>query len=185
MLVCTDTILRGALHRLSVDFSSLSRLLHVTASLYRKTHPGDSGVPTNPITLALFDMLGETLRLKTRTLPATLRAMLEVDIYCACFTMLTITQTIGTPHDHTDSASPATIHLNLFMGLVDHAFYYLQNHMWTDIQSENDFYASLAVGKMILTATSYNNSIYGRMSEPAEVHQVLAVLHNHAQTSIA
>ncbi|KAJ7709877.1 hypothetical protein B0H17DRAFT_1029591 [Mycena rosella] len=153
MLVCTDTILRGALHRLNVDVSSLSRLLHVTASLYRKTHPGDSGVPTNPVILVIFEMLGEALRLKTRTLPATLRAMLE---------------TIGTPHDHSGTASPATIHLNLFMGLVDYAFYYLQNHMWTDIQSETDFYASLAVGKMILQAATYNNSIYGRMSEPAE-----------------
>jgi len=40
--------------------------------------------------------------------------------------------------------------------------------MWTDIQSENDFYASLAVGKMILQAAAYNGSIYGRMSEPVE-----------------
>ncbi|KAJ6596919.1 hypothetical protein DFH09DRAFT_972654 [Mycena vulgaris] len=153
MLVCTDTILRAALHRLNVDASSLSRLLHVTASLYRKTHPGDNGVPTNPVILVIFEMLADTLRLKTRTLPATLRAMLE---------------TIGTPHEHTGTASPATTHLNLFMGLVDYGFYFLQNHMWTDIQSENDFYASLAVGRMILQATAYNNSIYGRMSDPAE-----------------
>ncbi|KAJ7449837.1 hypothetical protein FB451DRAFT_1286715 [Mycena latifolia] len=153
MLVCADTILRGALHRLNVDASSLSRLLHVTASLYRKSHPGDSGVPTNPFILVIFEMLAETLRLKTRTLPATLRAMLE---------------TIGTPLDQTGTASPATIHLNLFMGLVDYGFFYLQHHTWTDIQSENDFYASLAVGKMILQAATYNNSIYGRMSEPPE-----------------
>jgi hypothetical protein len=78
-------------------------------------------------------------------------------------------QTIMTPLDHTGTASPATTHLNSFVGLVDYGFYYLQNHMWTDIQSENDFYASLAVAKMILQATSYNNSIWGRLSEPAEV----------------
>ncbi|KAJ6630829.1 hypothetical protein B0H10DRAFT_1938967 [Mycena sp. CBHHK59/15] len=120
MLLCTDTVLRGALHRLDVDMVTLSRLLHVTASLYRKTHPGDNGIPTNPIILVIFEMLSETLRLKTRTLPSTLRAMIE-------------------------------------------------NHIWTDIQSENDFYASLAVGKMILQAATYNSSIYGRMSEPAEI----------------
>ncbi|KAJ7774577.1 hypothetical protein DFH07DRAFT_865871 [Mycena maculata] len=151
LLVCTDTILRGVLHRLNVEVSSLSRLLHVTASMYRKTHPGES-VPSSPIILVIFDMLGETLRLKTRASSPTLRAMLEA---------------IGTPLDHT-SAAPATIHLNLFMGLVDHAFYYLQNQMWTDIQSENDFYASLAVGKMILQAAAFNGSVYGRISEPAE-----------------
>lgn len=78
LLLCTDTILRGVLPRLNVDVSSLSRLLHVTANLYRKTHPGDNGVPTNPIILVIFEMLADTLRLKTRTLPAALRAMLEV-----------------------------------------------------------------------------------------------------------
>ncbi|KAJ7452375.1 hypothetical protein B0H11DRAFT_2327847, partial [Mycena galericulata] len=173
MLVCTDTILRGILHRLGVDVSSLSRLLHVTASLYRRSHPGES-VPTSPITLVIFDMLAETLRLKTRALPTTLRSMLE---------------TIGTPLDHTGTTAPATIHLNLFMGLVDHAFYYLQNHMWTDIQSENDFHASLAVGKMILQAATYNGSIYGRMSEPPEVFRswnilVLAVLLDNSSNQI-
>jgi hypothetical protein len=57
------------------------------------------------------------------------------------------------------------------MGLVDYGFYYMQHHIWTDIQSENDFYASLAVAKMILQAANYNSSIYGRISEPAEVRQ--------------
>ncbi|KAJ7111596.1 hypothetical protein C8R43DRAFT_935944 [Mycena crocata] len=153
LLASTDTILRGALHRLNVDVPSLSRLLHISVSLYRKTHLGDSA-STSPIILAIFEMLADTLRLKTRTLPSTLRTMLEV---------------IETPLDHSGStASPATMHLNLFMGLVDYAFYYLQHHMWTEVQTDNDFHASLAVGKLILRATSYNNSIYGRMSEPAE-----------------
>ncbi|KAJ7285806.1 hypothetical protein C8J57DRAFT_1431486 [Mycena rebaudengoi] len=144
MLICTDSALRGALHRLNVDSASLSRLLHVTTSLYRKTQMDGGAVPTNPIILALFEMLGETLRLKTRTLPSTLRAIIE---------------TIVGTNDH-GVDSPATTHLSLFMGLVDHAFHYLHHH--------NDFYAALAVGKLILQATNYNNSIFGRMSEPAE-----------------
>ncbi|KAF7363482.1 hypothetical protein MSAN_01004100 [Mycena sanguinolenta] len=152
MLVCIDSILRGTIHRLNVDASSLSRLIHVSASLYRKNHPGESTF-TNPITLVIFEMLADALRLKTRTLPSTLRSMLE---------------TITTPLDHTGTVSPATTHLNSFMNLVDYGFYYLHNHMWTDVQSENDFYASLAVAKIILQATNYNNSIWGRLSEPAE-----------------
>ncbi|KAF7338262.1 hypothetical protein MVEN_02051500 [Mycena venus] len=153
MLICVDAILRGLITRLNVDVPSLSRLIHVTASLYRKTHPGESATPTSPIILIIFEMLADALRLKTRTLPSTLRSMLE---------------TITAPLDHAGTASPATTHLNSFMGLVDYGFYYLQNHMWTDIQSENDFYASLAVAKMILQATNYNSSIWGRLSEPAE-----------------
>ncbi|KAF8212195.1 hypothetical protein K438DRAFT_1231208 [Mycena galopus ATCC 62051] len=152
MLVCVDTILRGAMHRLSVDVPSLSRLIHVSASLYRKNHPGESTL-TSPIILVIFEMLADALRLKTRTLPSTLRSMLE---------------TIMTPLDHTGNASPATTHLSSFMGLVDYGFYYLHNHIWTDTQSENDFYASLAVAQMILKATNYNSSIWGRLSEPAE-----------------
>ncbi|KAJ7235476.1 hypothetical protein B0H12DRAFT_1141671 [Mycena haematopus] len=152
MLICIDTILRGVIPRLSVDVPSLSRLIHVSASLYRKNHPGESTL-TSPIILVIFEMLADALRLKTRTLPSTLRSMLE---------------TITTPLDHIGTASPATTHLNSFIGLVDYGFYYLHNHMWTDIQSENDFYASLAVAKIILQATNYNNSIWGRLSEPAE-----------------
>ncbi|KAJ7774854.1 hypothetical protein B0H16DRAFT_1508657 [Mycena metata] len=153
MLVCIDAMLRGVLLRLSVDVASLSRVIQVTTSLYRRTHPGESGNPSSPIILIVFEMLADALRLKARTLPGTLRSMLE---------------TIMTPIDHSSTASPATTHLNLFTGLVEYGFYYLQQHMWTDIQSENDFYASLAVGKMILQAASFNGSIYGRMSESAD-----------------
>ncbi|KAK7019346.1 hypothetical protein R3P38DRAFT_2978554 [Favolaschia claudopus] len=155
MLVCIDTILRGVVHRLNVDVSSLSRLIHVTASLYRKTHHGESGSSASPVVLAIFEMVADSLRLKTRTLPSTLRSMLE---------------TLMTPIDHIGSgiASPATTNLSSFMNLVDHGFYYLHNHAWADIHSEDDFYASLAVARMILQATSYNNSIWGRLADKAE-----------------
>ncbi|KAK7020581.1 hypothetical protein R3P38DRAFT_3272569 [Favolaschia claudopus] len=155
MLVCIDTILRGVVHRLNVDVPSLSRLIHVTASLYRKTHHGESGSSASPVVLAIFEMVADSLRLKTRTLPSTLRSMLE---------------TLMTPIDHIGSgiASPATTNLSSFMNLVDHGFYYLHNHAWADIHSEDDFYASLAVARMILQATSYNNSIWGRLADKAE-----------------
>jgi len=78
MLVCIDAMLRGVLLRLSVDVASLSRVIHVTTSLYRKTHPGEGGNSSSPIILIIFEMLADALRLKARTLPGTLRAMLEV-----------------------------------------------------------------------------------------------------------
>ncbi|KAJ7219313.1 hypothetical protein GGX14DRAFT_435653 [Mycena pura] len=161
LLACTDTILRGCLHRLNVDVPSLSRLLHVTTSLYRKTHPEETGTPTSPMISAIFEMLADTLRLKTRTSPATLKTMLEI---------------IGTSLDHTGTTAPAMTHTSSFLALVEPGFYYLQNHMWSDIQSENDFHASLAVGKMILQAAMYNNSdVYGRLSEPSERRPGLGV----------
>ncbi|KAJ7128150.1 hypothetical protein C8R43DRAFT_957635 [Mycena crocata] len=74
-------------------------------------------------------------------------------------------------YGHRDSTSPQWQHgvpcnhasQYLFMGLVDCAVYNLQHHMWTEVQMDNDFHASLVVGKLILPATSY-----GRMSEMAE-----------------
>ncbi|KAJ7063344.1 hypothetical protein C8F01DRAFT_1132647 [Mycena amicta] len=149
LLICSDTILRSLLLRLTVESTCISRLLHVTASLQRKTHLGE----TAPIIATLFEILTDALRLKNRTPPGTVKALLEV---------------VSEPLDHTGTASLAATHPTDFQNLVDYGFYYLQNHIWADTRSENDFTASLAIGKMILQAAASNSSIYGRMTEPAE-----------------
>jgi hypothetical protein len=42
---------------------------------------------------------------------------------------------------------------------VDDGFFYLQNHTWSEVQSENDFTASVAVAKMILQAAEHKPDI--------------------------
>ncbi|KAG6909693.1 hypothetical protein DXG01_015894 [Tephrocybe rancida] len=77
LLPYVDTILRVLLNRLSVDTEGLTRLLHVTNTLHRKTMANDVPITNNVITL-LFEVLGDGMRLKTRVLPSTLSCMLEV-----------------------------------------------------------------------------------------------------------
>lgn len=78
MLSYTNTVLRVILNRLNVDTASLSRLIHVTASVYRKTHFADTNGAIMGIIPIIFEVLGDGLRMKARVLPATLKSMLEV-----------------------------------------------------------------------------------------------------------
>ncbi|KAF7294902.1 hypothetical protein MIND_01028100 [Mycena indigotica] len=149
LLICADTILRNILLRLNVEASHISRLLHVTASLQRKTHLSE----TAPIIATLFEILTDALRLKNRTPSGTVRALLEV---------------IGEPLDHIGSTTLASTHPAEVQNIVEHGLHYLHNHIWTDIRSENDFTASLAVGKMILQAAAINRSIFSKIADPGD-----------------
>ncbi|KAF7323012.1 hypothetical protein HMN09_00080900 [Mycena chlorophos] len=149
LVVCADTILRSILLRLNVESQCISRLLHVTASLQRRTHLGEMA----PIIATVFEITTDALRLKNRTPAGTVKALLEVIIE---------------PLDHMGAGSLASTHPTEFQTLVDYGFYYLQNYVWVDTRSENDFNAALVVGKLILEAASSNNSIYGRMAEPTD-----------------
>lgn len=62
---------------MNVDSTALSRLVQVTATLYRKG-PSVNGEPSNNVILVIFEILNEGLRLKARVLPGTVKAMLEV-----------------------------------------------------------------------------------------------------------
>ncbi|KAF7304918.1 hypothetical protein MKEN_01206100 [Mycena kentingensis (nom. inval.)] len=149
VLVCSDTILRSLLLRMNVEASCISRLLHVIMSMQRKTHNGE----TSPIVATIFEILTDALRLKNRTPPGTVRALIEV---------------ISEPLDHTGNVSLGNTHPNDLQTIVDNGFFYLQNHVWADTRSENDFTASLAIGKLVLQAATTNSSLYSRMAEPTD-----------------
>jgi hypothetical protein len=54
--------------------------------------------------------------------------------------------------------------------LVDPGLYFLQNHIWTDVGSENDFTALLGVGRLILEVAKQDPSVMQRFSHhPSEV----------------
>ena len=74
MLTYTDAILRIVLTRLEVDTASLSRLIQVTATLYRKSQSSSS----NAILVVIFELLADGLRMKARIPPSAMKAMLEV-----------------------------------------------------------------------------------------------------------
>ncbi|KAG7452502.1 uncharacterized protein BT62DRAFT_879722 [Guyanagaster necrorhizus] len=147
MLTYTDAILRIALTRLAVDEASLSKLIQVTATLYRKTQTTDS-VPTNTIIAVILELLSDGLRMKVRVLPITLKAMLVA---------VMTTEIAG----HT---TPAVLYHQQFAAIAENGFHFLQNHVWTDMRTDSDYSASLMIGKFILQAAILDPSVMTRRS---------------------
>ncbi len=58
------------------------------------------------------------------------------------------------------TTTPAMSHLNLFLGLGSPGVYFLHNYSWTDVRTDNDFSASLAVAKMVLQTSNQEPRIF-------------------------
>ncbi|KAJ4487923.1 hypothetical protein J3R30DRAFT_3280032 [Lentinula aciculospora] len=144
----TDTVLRAVLTRMLVDGATLSRLVQVTATLYRKG-PSVNGEPSNNIILVIFEILNEGLRVKTRTHSGTVKSMLET-------VMTTIIN---------GSTTAALSYPNLFTGLAFPGIYFLFNYTWVDHRTDNDFQASLIVAKMVLQLSNQNPQILMKFIE--------------------
>ena len=82
MLVYLDNFLRAALIRFNVSQQSLAQILQVTANLRNMTRqqaPAVNGQdPSSSVIAAIFDILSEGLRRKTRVPPLTLSSLSEV-----------------------------------------------------------------------------------------------------------
>ncbi|KIK57795.1 hypothetical protein GYMLUDRAFT_228917 [Collybiopsis luxurians FD-317 M1] len=148
LLSYTDTVLRAALNRMLVEVATLSRLVQVTATLYRKGPPVH-GEPSNNIILVIFEILNEGLRLKARVLPGTIKAMLET-VMSATFN---------------GSTTPALSYPTQFTGLATPGMYFLYNHTWDGVRTDNDFQASLAVARMLLQLSSYDPHLLTKFAE--------------------
>lgn len=84
-----ETVLRVALTRFNVGSQCLSRVLHVTATLFRKSQPRvdltSSHVQPNSISLAVFEILANGLRKEGRVTPSTIASMIEVSFVYRLF----------------------------------------------------------------------------------------------------
>ncbi|KAK1236541.1 hypothetical protein PQX77_000234 [Marasmius sp. AFHP31] len=145
MLVYTETILRATLIRLTIDVATVSRLVQVTSSLFRRSEQE----ATNPIIMALFDISSDLLR-KLSTPSATTGALIE--------TLMT-TQVVGFPL--------MTTYHGLFQGLAGSGLQFLFNFPWTwgDGRSNKDFTVSLTVAKLVLTVASRDPAAMVRVGE--------------------
>ncbi|KAG7092480.1 hypothetical protein E1B28_008832 [Marasmius oreades] len=138
MLSYTETVLRVALTRLTVDTPTLSRLVHVTSALYKRSDQQG----TNIIIMVLFEILSDGLRMKSRVLSETIGAL---------------AQTIMTTHA---AGVPLTrCYNNLFVGLAGPGLHFLFNHPWGDTRSEKDLKVSLVVAKMVFATVSESDMI--------------------------
>lgn len=160
----------------------MSRLLHVSSTLFRKViqnRPAPSGptagqVPQNIIALAVFEILGNGLRKEGRVTPLTVAALVDVSTLVLSFeieTDIVCAQAITVP-DSPGYTTPAQLFPELFLSLADDGFFFLQNHLWSEVQSENDFNASVAVARMILQAAEQNPDVMlRRVSDSSEVRR--------------
>lgn len=63
------------------------------------------------------------------------------------------------------STTPALAHPNQFMGLASPGAYFLYNHAWTDVRTDKDFQASLAVAKMLLQVSNLDPHVFSKFVE--------------------
>lgn len=79
-----------------------------------------------------------------------------------------------TTSDTEGYATPAQISPEAFYSSAEDGFFFLQNHSWSEVQSENDFAASVAVAKMILQAAEQKpDVILKQMTDSVEVRAYL------------
>lgn len=148
MLIYVDTVMRVVLNRLNISASCLSHLLQATAN---KTDFNGHSTSPNSIVLLMFEILGDGLRMKARVLPSTLKSMLEA---------IMATEIPG-------SLSSVPRLLPSLLHLVESGLYFLHNHIWSDVGSENDFMALLDVGRLVLEVARHDPSVMQRFSHYA------------------
>lgn len=89
MLAYTETVLRALLTRLNVSKAALMRIVHVTSSLFKRSIPTQNSQEevANRIVLAIFEIVGDSFRMKVRPRAETLSAMISVRV-CAPLVLL-------------------------------------------------------------------------------------------------
>ncbi|KAF8654221.1 hypothetical protein AX16_003745 [Volvariella volvacea WC 439] len=138
ILAYTETLLRISLTRLYVPLSSLTELLTVTGDLYRKFAANMTA--TNPVALVVFEILTESLRVKTKILPSTLKALVEA------VTSDDIVQILG---------------INASLNLTEHGIHFLYHH---DLTLNGDFPTSIAIARMILRAARHDPTVLNKFA---------------------
>jgi hypothetical protein len=156
-----ETVLKAMLARFHVKTKCLSQLLHVTSTLYRKTkvneEPSAGYIQPNIVSQAIFDTLADGLRMKVRVLPANLLSILEVGENQMPHFVTQSSQAIIS--NNIDSARPAAILPVSLWELADDGLNFLQQHTWSDTESEKDCEVSIAVANVVLQAALRNPDV--------------------------
>jgi hypothetical protein len=73
-----ETLLRIAVTKAGVDAASLSRILHISGSLFRRIEPREQAFLSNHILVTFLQTVSEALTGKLRIAPSTLAASAQV-----------------------------------------------------------------------------------------------------------
>ncbi|KAH9951250.1 hypothetical protein B0H21DRAFT_272251 [Amylocystis lapponica] len=152
LLMFMETLLRAALVRFHVSGESLTRVLQITSTLYRKaaaaTAPGAEAPQTNPISLVMFEMLGDGLRGKARISAATISALVE-----AVASVLS------------RSGRSAILTDEWLAHLADNGLFFLYSEGGSEGIVQSDFTASHEVAKFVLQASEILPGVLGRLTK--------------------
>ncbi|KAF8590616.1 hypothetical protein K439DRAFT_1382139 [Ramaria rubella] len=159
LLLHVETLLRAALVRFVVHIDTLDRLLHVTATIFRRSKTMDMNgveVPMNHIAMAVLDVLSDSLKGKVHTLPATLAGMLEV---------------IVSLHNNQNSYLPTLSVLRAGADAISHLSY----PPYRETYGNAEFSASLAVADLILHASTHTDDTFLAQSLAGDTRSPSAV----------
>ncbi|THH16358.1 hypothetical protein EW146_g4274 [Bondarzewia mesenterica] len=152
LLIYLDNLLRAILVRFNVTQDSLTRILKVSANIYRMTMkqaPAANGHnPSGNAIRAFLEVLSDGLRRKSRVPPLTISAMTEA---------AATTFSPGSPEHDIEWR-------DLFNRLADDAVWYLQTHGTHERYGEAEFNASLSIAKLVL---------YGTERDPEIIHRAI------------
>ena len=68
--------------------------------------------------------------------------------------------------------SPAQMFPDSFLSLAEDGFIFLQVHAWSEVQTENDFNASVAVAKAILRGTEQKPDVMSRTFDEVDAFPI-------------
>ncbi|KAF5315600.1 hypothetical protein D9611_004713 [Ephemerocybe angulata] len=132
LLPYIETTLRIALTRGSINAPCLIQLINATQHKVL-----NDATPLGKVASTLVEILSDSLRLKARVLPTTLKAIIES------------LSSDGIPIYPDDPNARFKLLMN---NLVENGCYFLDHHTWLDVQTENDFNVSLVVARIIFRA---------------------------------
>ena len=96
-----ENVLRVALIRSRVSPACLTSVLQITASFYRKIEPREQAFTANVFASAVFEMLSDALRIRSRLPPPTMAAALEVRLELFSLLLVPLTSVTGSHGEHT------------------------------------------------------------------------------------
>ncbi|KAI0703614.1 hypothetical protein BC835DRAFT_1483812 [Cytidiella melzeri] len=139
-----ETLLRVVVTRAGVDAESVSRVLHIAGSLFRKIQPREQAFLSNHILVTFLQTVSEALCGKLRIAPSTLAASVQVCPPSPRSGMRRLTAIMS-------SIGPTCVPMERFVIFAEDGMQYLWNYSSTN-PLHHDFNACQSIAQLVLQA---------------------------------
>ncbi|KAF7976726.1 hypothetical protein HWV62_5909 [Athelia sp. TMB] len=165
-----DALLRDAIQNVSENEPKVCEVMlgnihHYIELVHHENYAADviqgSGThgQTNTVAPVIFEVLRDGLRKEGRITAATVASTMEVIM----------------ASDTPGYISPAQMFPDSFLSLAEDGFIFLQAHAWSEVQTENDFNASVAVAKAILRGAEQKPDVMSHTSDERNSRHMLSI----------